>query len=655
MSERRHAQAISDGEISIFGHIFPIVEGGARALVVALALTLAACTPPVNEPGGGPGASGAGGSSGRPPVNPGSPAQPGSPTPSPSPSPSPTLPGTGTPTPLPPPPPGVIVPPPGVTPPSAGDGGVPTPAPTPPPTALPPLPSYPPPPAPNPPAADDVVFDPPGGNFVGSQAVRLRAVAGNATIRFTVDGSLPTAASPVYSGEPITLRDTTVIRAFVGAQGPVGAAVYLRAENDLASFESNLPIVVLHTQSSGVLNPAIGTKVVPGTVSVFQPSPGGRVKLIGPATFTMRAGVRVRGNSSRSFAQKSYAFELRQEASDDDDDRAVAGLPSDSDWNLIAPARADRSLVRTALGFTLSNEIGRYAPRVRLVEVFTVETGRTGAVARASYKGVYTLTEKIKINKNRVRINDIDLAARTEPAITGGYILRTDHEAPSFIAGQTLFQVVEPDYDRVPMDAQMAFNNYLQAYLQAFFDAVRAPSFTHPVSGKRYSEFIDVPAFIDHNMLNALFKNVDGMRFSAYYYKDRGGLLAAGPLWDMDRSSGTPFDDDFGNRAAEPREWARADGTHPLRYGYWGRLFADPAFKTAYLQRWNELTAGIFSVPHIHALIDFFAGQVREAQARHFARYPEFPPTGGAHASEIQLIKDWFVARIPWMSENLPK
>jgi hypothetical protein len=501
-----------------------------------------------------------------------------------------------------------------------------------------------------------VVFDPPAGGFLGSQAVRLSAGAGNAVIRFTVDGSLPTDGSPAYSG-PLSLRETTLIRAVAtvpgAGKGPVSAAVYLRAEDNLASFESNLPIVVLHAHAAGALNPAIGTPAVAGMVSVFEPGSGGRAKVVGPATFGKRAGVRIRGNSSRSFAQKSYAFELRQEGSDDDDDRTVAGLPSDSDWNLIAPGRADRSLIRTAVFFTLSNEIQRYAPRVRLVEVFAVETGAAGALGRASYKGVYTLTEKIKANKNRLRISDIDPAARTEPAITGGYVLRTDHGLWQLIAGNIPFQVVEPDYDRLPPDSQMAFSGYLQKYLDGFFEALRAPTFTHPTAGKRYSEYIDVPSFIDHNLLNALIKNVDALRFSTYYHKDRGGPLAAGPIWDVDRSSGTPFDDDFGGRAAEPREWARADGTHPLRQSYWGRLFGDPAFKDAYYRRWAALVAGPFSVAHLHQLIDFFAAEVGDAQARHFARYPEYAPTGGAHANEIQILKDWFAARVPWMVEQL--
>ena len=156
----------------------------------------------------------------------------------------------------------------------------------------------------------------------------------------------------------------------------------------------------------------------------------------------------------------------------------------------------------------------------------------------------------------------------------------------------------------MPGASRTAFAGYLRTYLQEFFDAVRAPDFKHPRSGKPYGEYIDVPAFIDHNLLNAVFKNVDSLRLSAYFYKERGGMIAAGPLWDMDLSSGTPFDDQFGRRTGEPREWARGDGTHPLRYAYWGRLFADPTYRAAYHARWAELAAGTFSVAHIHALID---------------------------------------------------
>jgi alpha-tubulin suppressor-like RCC1 family protein len=54
-------------------------------------------------------------------------------------------------------------------------------------------------------------FNPAGGTYVGSQNVVLSSIAG-ATIRYTLDGTDPTASSTAYSA-PITLSVTTVVKA----------------------------------------------------------------------------------------------------------------------------------------------------------------------------------------------------------------------------------------------------------------------------------------------------------------------------------------------------------------------------------------------------------------------------------------------------------
>src|SRR5688500_18791890 len=52
--------------------------------------------------------------------------------------------------------------------------------------------------APTPPPANAVMIDPPGANFVGMQMVKLSAGAPDAVIRYTIDGSVPSATSPMY-------------------------------------------------------------------------------------------------------------------------------------------------------------------------------------------------------------------------------------------------------------------------------------------------------------------------------------------------------------------------------------------------------------------------------------------------------------------------
>jgi hypothetical protein len=515
------------------------------------------------------------------------------------------------------------------------------------------------PPSSTPSAPAALAFDPPGGTFAGTQVVKLAAGTTGAAVHFTVDGSLPTRTSPAYR-EPLSLTATTVIRAFVeGAAGapdaPVVATVFVKVADDAAAFTSNLPIVLLHTHASGVLSTLEHAEYVSGSAMVFDPPAGGRAKLLGAATTVARAGLRIRGSSSVMFPQKSYGIELRAGGSDDDEDHVVAGLPAEADWALVAPSRTDRALIRNTLFFALSNEVGRYAPRVRAAEVFVVESG--GAVAKADYKGVFQLCEKVERGKDRVDVEKLAPTALAEPALSGGYVFRIDHisksHPPHFYIGPYPFEFKYPEWDDLNVPARQPQRAYLQGYLQEFFDAIARPDFKNPKTGKPYGEYIDVPSFIDYNLLVALSKNVDGLKYSAYFHKDRGGLVKAGPLWDFDRTAGTKWDDDYGRRTEEPREWARLDATNPLTWGFWPRLFADPAFKAAYSKRWKELALTTFSTAHVHELIDRLAGEVGEAQARHFARWTELPPSGGSHAAEIKILKDWMAARIAWLSTQL--
>jgi hypothetical protein len=501
-----------------------------------------------------------------------------------------------------------------------------------------------------------ILFDPPGAAFTGAARVTLSAPGGG-EIHLTTDGSLPTASSPRYAG-PLELAQSAVVRALVIEEGrPAGVVhsqVFLRVADELAGWSSNLPVVVLHTHGAGALPAMIDAPFVAGSVTVLAPGAGGRTALVGRPALAVRAGMHVHGQSSVSFPQKSYNLELRGDGDDDDQARALLDLPAESDFVLVGASFMDRSLMRNALAYAVSRSIGRWAPRTRFVEAFLVTD--QAPLRMSHYLGVYTLAEKVKRDPARVNIAALDATALELPAMSGGYIISIDKGATHFSAGAHRFQYVYPDWTELNDAARAPQRGYLEGQVREFIDALARPDFRHPTTGKHYRDYIDVPSFIDHNLMACLWKNVDALRFSTYFHKPANAPLAAGPVWDFDRSAGTPFDDArfMPPRAVEPREWqSTADATHPLTQGFWARLFADPAFKTAHAARWRELAGGAFSVATLQAQIDALAGELREAQARHFARWPEMPATGGSHAEEVRILKDWFAARVPWVSTQL--
>jgi hypothetical protein len=506
-------------------------------------------------------------------------------------------------------------------------------------------------PAQAPPDGPKIVFSPSAGTFVARQVVTLTADA-TAGIHYTLDGSLPSADSPVYRG-PLTLDQSTRLRAVaipsgpLARAGPVATEIYLRVDPDTETFTSHLPIVLIHTFESGPLD-AYGTEHVPAAVQVLAQA-SGTTRLVGRAALDSRIGIHVRGQSTRRFPKKQYAVELRADDRDADHERPLLGMPSGAEWVLSDSVFYDRSLIRNALAFALSNRIGRYAPRTRFAEVFMVDDG--GDVRAGSFLGFYTLIEKIARGPERVHVSPLPESAKSPPAVSGGFILRIDKGAADFYAGGRRLQFVYPDSDDMMLPGRKPQADFIRAYVDDLARAACAADLRHPATGQSYSAFIDVDAWIDHHIINALAKNVDGLRFSAYFHKERDGRLVAGPVWDFDRSFGTPYDP----RSPEPEEWKTAwsDATDYFADGWWGCLFRDPAFRSRYRDRFTALLNGEFSADNLDRIVDATAAGVGDAAARNFRRWTQMPPLENSHAAEIALMKDFLRRRVAWIKSQL--
>ena len=71
-----------------------------------------------------------------------------------------------------------------------------------------------------------------------------------------------------------------------------------------------------------------------------------------------------------------------------------------------------------------------------------------------------------------------------------------------------------------------------------------APDGIHPVTGKHYSEYIDIESFARYYLINELLWNPDGGWSSFMMYKDTDSIdpkIYAGPAWDYDRALDNPM------------------------------------------------------------------------------------------------------------------
>ncbi len=499
-------------------------------------------------------------------------------------------------------------------------------------------------------------ISPPGGTFTDSMEVSLDFEGAEPDIYYTLDGSKPDDRDEHYEG-PILLDSSAQVRAIATNRhgDPIGGALsqsYVRLDSELEDFSSNLPLLVLSSDESV---PGSRADHTPFALHVFEPDESGRAGLVGRADLDQRLGLKVRGSSTASLPKHSFGLEAWDAEEDSDHSVSLLGMPAESDWVLLAPLAFDRAFMRNALIYQLSNDIGRYAPRSRFVEVFAVGNG--SALGEGDYLGVYVLLERVKRADERVDLKTLDPEDIDEPKVTGGYLFKEDRLADGesgFTAGtadgafdfEQNFVWVDPKED----DIVWQQDQYLRFFLDDFAAALSADDFTHPEDGTHYSEYIDRAAWIDHHILNTFAKNPDAFRLSGYLHKDREGPLVAGPLWDFDRTMGCAED----WRPYDPTWWdpsnLTSDTTFLFDHGFWRGLFRDPEFQQAYWARWSELLDDELSPERVRARVELMATQLEEAAERNFARWPDYPPRGGSYRAEVDLLLEWLEIRNAWIS-----
>lgn len=518
-----------------------------------------------------------------------------------------------------------------------------------------------------------VVFSKNSGTFSSNFNLTLSGNAAGQVIRYSLDGTLPTSNSPLYSSA-LTVSATTLVRARIfdattNAPGFVNSMHYERLATELSSyastgtaFKSALPIVVLNNSlNNTVVGEPGNDNVAQATrIQIFDRAASGYSSLdpATPPTLSLNAAVKLRGRSSANFAKKSYGVEIQDETGNDKN-VSILGMPASEDWALISCYSFDRAFMRNAWIYEMSRQAGRWAPRTRLVEVYFNQDGDN--LEYADYRGVYILCENIRTGTDRVDIAKLDTSDVTQPNVSGGYIFKVDAPEDDEFSWQTTRGLpLATDGAKLtihrPKLASLASqqSTYLKNYFQLFENAVFTEA-ANNFTTRTYRNYIDSNAWADHNLFNMLAKNVDGLRLSAYFAKDRNEKMAAGPLWDFDRSVNNSDTGD--NRDADPTNWkGTGDATDYFNYAWWQKLFLDVEFRQTYVDRWQKLRKGPLATANVNAVLsgylaEFKASDTDNPAKRDYAKWYG-STTSNDITTETNNMKTWLATRSSWVDSQ---
>ena len=412
-------------------------------------------------------------------------------------------------------------------------------------------------------------------------------------------------------------------------------------------LESNLPIIILDTKGLDILD---DPRIISDMGIIYNNN--GINKSTDPYNnYKGKISIELRGSSSQKvFPKKSYSIET-QNLDGSNNNVSLLDLPSENDWVLYA-AYSDKTLIRNALTYQLSREMGHYAPRTKFCEL----------ILNNEYKGVYMLTEKVKRDDNRVAINECK-----DDDITGGYILKIDKltDAPAdaswcsnfltFNNDAVCFQYHYPKADDITFDQK----NYIENFINdiEFLISDMSDNQTNINSIDK----IDFLSFIDYLIISELSKNVDAYRVSVFLHKDSDqntGKIHMGPVWDYNLSFGNV---DFCQSSNIPG-WVLEEETacRTSIPSFWYDLLQNDSFREMLRTRWFELRQSTLSFDNIFNSIDAMEEHLNDAQNRNFELWdileewiwPNYQ-LGLTYQDEVSFLKYWIYNRIQWIDDNL--
>ena len=355
----------------------------------------------------------------------------------------------------------------------------------------------------------------------------------------------------------------------------------------------------------------------------------------------------VRGNSTAPKIKKPYKIKFKK-------NRRPFGLPEDKTWILLANY-GDRSLVRTQLGYDIGAGLDGLAwtPRGTFTELYV----------NGTYKGSYQISESIKIDKNRVNIDQekgviVEIDPHFKEDKVPGFF--GDHEIP--------YAMKDPDERKKGKDADEGITDDKIAVFKSrildFEKVLYGKNFKDPETG--WTRYLDLDSAVDYYLVKEYSKENDGdfYRSNFFYIPDYTSADAPffmGPVWDFDRSAGSKPDvTESGTTIASPKGWwLRGNGSpnHSTDKTHWYvQMTKDPVFLEALEKRWAE-KRGFFK-DHADHGVEREAAKVGVAAKNDRARWgPNSPQRLPARAStyegEVAFLKAWYQQRFAWMDSQL--
>lgn len=391
--------------------------------------------------------------------------------------------------------------------------------------------------------------------------------------------------------------------------------------NKIIFYQSNLNSIFINT-SSGTIDAIDNSKdksyKEDGRILVVSDS--GRVDYCGNLD-----NIHGRGNMTWNLQKKPYSIKLEKSTE-------LLGLKKAKKYNLLANM-CDETSLRNWIMLNTAQELG--CPNA-------IRSAFVSLYCNGRYRGLYQITNKIEVstagvdifnleeatkkaNKDKLKhcekfsINRNDttgfqkgiIASQNPEDISGGYLLEANfklHRYSNEISG-FIPEYGYPIVIKAPEYATQEQVEYITGYFNEMMEAIRSVDGFNPKTHKYYTDYIDVDSYIYYYLCSECFYNLDAVFASFYMYKDRGGKMFCGPLWDFDLSLNTKvyFDKANGHDSFFVREAREKDESLMI----FGQLYKHADYRHRLIEIFNNRFLPIIQ-QYTHSSLDSIHNKISE-------------------------------------------
>ncbi|MCH5218445.1 MAG: CotH kinase family protein [Muribaculaceae bacterium] len=319
--------------------------------------------------------------------------------------------------------------------------------------------------------------------------------------------------------------------------------------------------------------------------------------------------IKARGNWTRiGFAKKPFKLKL-------DKKQSLLGLSKSKHFAILAHADDTYGYLRNFTGFNLAHRIGLpWSPSAQPVEV----------VINGDYRGIYFLTESIRVDEDRVNITELNDNETDSKLVSGGYIVELDnYDEPDInqIRMDEAGCVSGQHYDplRITFDTPEEYSEIQRMFITDQFTAINDAVGRN--DDKLWS-YLDLDDAARYYLVQEITSHVESYHGSTYLFRDYGDgqKWHFSPVWDFGNAFNGRTDDFLYNCDPFGNTWIPS-------------MRVNDKFNAKVRETWLWFMQNKYS--GIEDDINEFASRVQAAAQADYQRWRNDPvPAGGQNVAD---------------------